>query len=170
MLSLAANNEQTTAVALLPDERGAWQTSFTLTDAIAGHPLLAEVRTLPAGTLTMVQVGDVPRLLEQLESGINDAWWEEETGQLVFTASLTHTGEGEVYLGSDFIQLPERSETTPKGGDVYEFSGQVAPSLPLFIHPGETVGITVTFLPQAPSVRVQIGSDLWEITDIPPFP
>lgn len=170
MLSLAANNEQTTAVALMPDETGKWQISFSLTDAIAGHPLLAEMRTLPDGNLTMVQLGDVPRLVEQLEMGISDAWWEEETMQLVFTASITNSGEGDVYLGTDFIQLPERSENTPKGGDVYEFFGQVTPSLPRFIHPGETVGIRVTFLPQAPSVRVQIGSDLWEITDIPYLP
>ena len=170
MLSLAAHTAQTTAVELLSDETGEWQTSFTLTDAIAGHPLLAEVRTLPDGNLTMVQLGDAPRLLEQLDIGITDAWWEEETRQLVFTTSLTNSGEGDVYLGSDFIQLPERSENTPKGGDVYEFSGQVTPSLPLLIHPGETVGIRVTFLPQAPSVRVQIGSDLWEITGIPLLP
>jgi hypothetical protein len=170
MLSLAANNEQTTAVALMPDETGEWQISFSLTEAIAGHPLLAEMRTLPDGNLTMVQLGDVPRLVEQLEVGISDAWWEEETRQLVFTASITNSGEGDVYLGTDFIQLPERSENTPKGGDVYEFFGQVTPSLPRFIHPGETVGIRVTFLPQAPSVRVQIGSDLWEITGIPILP
>lgn len=170
MLSLAAHNEQTTAVELTVEERGNWQTSFILPETIAGHPLIAEVRTLPDSNLTMVQLGDVPRLEEQLEIGISDAWWEEEMMQLVFTASITNTGEGDVYLGADFIQLPERSENTPKGGDVYEFSGQVTPSLPLLIHPGETVGIRVTFLPQAPSVRVQIGSDLWEITGIPLLP
>ena len=170
MLSLAAHNEQTTAVALTIEESGSWQTSFILPDTIAGHPLLAEVRTLPDSNLTMVQLGDAPRLGEQLDIGITDAWWEEEMMQLVFTASITNTGEGDVYLGSDSIQLPERIESTTEGGDAYEFSGQVTPSLPRLIHPGETVGIRVTFLPQAPSVRVQIGSDLWEITDIPYLP
>jgi hypothetical protein len=170
MLSLTAHNEQTTAVELTLEESGNWQTSFILPDTIAGHPLIAEVRTLPDSNLTMVQLGDAPRLLEQLDIGITDAWWEEEMMQLVLTASITNTGEGDVYLGSDFIQTLERIESTPEGGDAYEFSGQVTPSLPLLIHPGETVGIRVTFLPQAPSVRVQIGSDLWEITDIPYLP
>lgn len=173
MLSLTANNEQTTAIELMPDETGEWQTNFIMPDTIASHPLLAEVRTLPDSNLTMVQLGDAPRLLEQLDIGITDAWWEEETTQLVFTASITNTGEGDTYLGSDFIQTLERTgstqriERSPEGGDAYEFSGQVTPSLPRLIHPGETVGIRVTFLPQAPSVRVQIGSDLWEITGVP---
>jgi len=170
MLSLTAHNEQTTAVELTLEESGNWQTSFILPDTIAGHPLIAEVRTLPDSNLTMVQLGDAPRLLEQLDIGITDAWWEEEMMQLVLTASITNTGEGDVYLGSDFIQTLERIESTPEGGDAYEFFGQVTPSLPLLIHPGETVGIRVTFLPQAPSVRVQIGSDLWEITGIPLLP
>ncbi len=161
MLSLAANNEQTTAVELMPDGRGAWQVGFTMPDTISGLPLLAEVRALPDGHLTMVQLGTIPRLQEQLEIGITGAWWEEEMMRVVFTVSITNTGEGDVYLGSDFIQ------TVIEGGDEYEFSGQIAPSLPLFIHPGETVGIQVTFLSQAPLVRVQIGDDLWEITDIP---
>ena len=170
MLSLTAHNEQTTAVELTLEESGNWQTSFILPDTIAGHPLLAEVRTLPDSNLTMVQLGDAPRLLEQLDIGITEAWWEEEMMQLVFTASITNTGEGDVYLGSDFIQTLERVESTTEGGDAYELFGQVTPSLPLLIHPGETVGIRVTFLPQAPSVRVQIGSDLWEITGIPLLP
>jgi hypothetical protein len=160
MLSLAAKNEQTTAVQLEPDENSEWYASFTMPGDSAGLPLLAELRTLPAGNLAVVQLGEVPRLQEQLESGISGAWWDEAQMQVILTAVITHTGAGDVYLGSDFIQLLE-------GGDAHEFSGQVTPSLPFLIHPGETVGITVTFLPQAPSVRVQIGADLWEITDIP---
>lgn len=166
MLSLAANSEQTTAVQLTPGGRGGWQADFTLPAEIAGLPLLAEVRTLPAGSLAVVQLGEAPYLWEQLEIGLTGAWWHETQSQVVFTTVITHTGEGDVYLGSDFIQINN------EGGDVYETSGQVTPSLPgqrlpILIHPGETVGITVTFLPQAPSVRVQIGVDLWEITDLP---
>jgi hypothetical protein len=143
-----------------PDESGNWHANFNMPGDIAGRPLLAELRTLPAGNLAVVQLGEVPRLLEQLESGITAAWWDEAKMEVILTAVITHTGAGDVYIGSDFIQLLE-------GGDAHEFSGQVTPSLPFLIHPGETVGITVTFLPQAPSVRDQIGADLWEITDIP---
>lgn len=161
MLSLVANNEQTTAVQLVPDESGGWQTSFTMPDHTAGLPLLAELRTLPEGNLAMVRLGEVPHLLEQLEIDITGAWWDETQTHVVLTVDITHTGEGDVFLGSDFIQIPI------EGGDAYDFSGQITPSLPILVHSGETVGLTVTFLPQAPSVRVQIGADLWEITNIP---
>lgn len=161
MLTLAAKNEQTTAVPLTPDESGNWQASFTLPDEIAGLPLLAEVRALPAGSLAVVGLGETPRLWEQLEIGISGAWWDEAQRQVVVTAVISHTGVGDVYPGPDFIQISH------EGGDAYETIGQVTPRLPTLIHPGETVGITVTFLPQAPSVRVQIGADLWEITDMP---
>lgn len=166
MLTLTAKNEQTAAVPLTPDESGNWQASFTLSEEIVGLPLLAEVRALPAGSLAVVQLGEVPRLWEQLEIGISGVWWDEVQRQVVLTAVISHTGVGDVHPGPDFIQIRH------EGGDAYETIGQVTPSLPgqrlpTLIHPGETVDLTVTFLPQAPSVRVQIGADLWEITDIP---
>lgn len=166
MLTLTAKNEQTTAVPLTPGQSGNWLVSFTLPDEIAGLQLLAEVRTLPAGGLAVVQLGEVPRLWEQLEIGISGARWDEAQRQVVLTAVITHTGVGDVYPGPDFIQISN------EGGDAYETGGQVTPSLPgqrlpILIHPGETLGLTVTFLPQAPSVRVQIGADLWELSGIP---
>jgi hypothetical protein len=106
MLSLAAKNEQTTAVQMEPDESGSWHANFNMPGDIAGRPLLAELRTLPAGNLAVVQLGEVPRLLEQLESGITAAWWDEAKMEVILTAVITHTGAGDVYLGSDFIQTP----------------------------------------------------------------
>ncbi|MBK8989852.1 MAG: hypothetical protein IPM39_27955 [Chloroflexi bacterium] len=166
MLTLAAQNGQTTAVPLTPDESGNWQASFTLPDEISGLPLLAEVRALPAGSLAVVGLGETPHLWKQLEIGISGTWWDEAQRQVVLTAVITHTGIGDVYPGPDFIQISH------EGGDAYETNGQATSSLPgqrlpTLIHPGETVDLTVTFLPQAPSVRVQIGADLWEITGIP---
>lgn len=166
MLTLAAKNEQTTAVPLTPDGSGNWQASFTLPDEIAGLPLLAEVRALPAGSLAVVGLGETPHLWEQLEINISRAWWDEAQRQVVLTAVITHTGVGDVYPGPAFIQISN------EGGDAYETIGQVTSSLPgqrlpTLIHPGETMDLTVTFLPQAPSVRVQIGADLWELSGIP---
>ena len=170
MLSLTSSNEQTTAVPLTPDEDGAWQSSYTMPGSVTGLPLFAEFRALPGnagGDLAAVQLGEVPRLTEQLEVEITGAWWDVDREQAMMAISIHNPGEGEIYLGPEFIQIPERSEVTPEGGDAYEGTWQVIPRLPILINPGETMGITVSFLPQSASMRLQIGADLWEVADIP---
>lgn len=175
MLSLTSSNEQTTAVPLTPDEDGVWQAAFSLPDTVtslphsagSGQALLAEFRVLPGGSLAVVQLGEVPRLIEQLQVEITGAWWDREPGQITTMLSVHNPGEEAVYLGSEFIQIPERYEVTSEGGDAYEVIMQVTPRLPTLIEPGKTLGLTVTFPWHAPSVRLQIGADLWEVADVP---
>lgn len=175
MLSLTSSNEQTTVVPLTPDEAGIWQAAFSLPDTVTNLPLLAEFRILPGGSLAVVQLGEVPRLIDQLQVEVIGAWWDGESEQITLTLSVYHPGEEAVYLDSEFIQIPERNEVTPEGGDAYEVIVRVTPrlpgqggsTLPLLIEPGKTLGLTVTFPWYAPSVRLQIGADLWEVVDIP---
>jgi hypothetical protein len=165
LLSLVGPTEQTTAVALLPDADGRWAVTVPLATTMEGRPLWAELRRLPAGAVYRVGLGSVPRLGQQLTVTIQEAWWDETAGMVGVTAVLTHTGSGAVYLAPDFMQW------TSEGGDAYGGSGQEDPRLPgqrnwpQLIHPGETVGVTVTFLAEAPSGRLQIGADLWAVTD-----
>jgi len=161
MLSLTSSNEQTTAVPLAPAEDGVWQANYAMPDSVTGLPLFAEFRTLPDGNLAVVRLGEVPRLIEQLEVEITGAWWDVERGQAVMAISIHNPGEGAVYLGPEFIQIPT------EGGDAYEGTWQVTPRLPILINPGEMMGLTVSFLPQSASMRLQIGADLWEVADIP---
>lgn len=165
LLSLVGPTEQTTAVALLPDADGRWAVTVPLATTMEGRPLWAELRRLPAGAVYRVGLGSVPRLGQQLMVAIQEAWWDETAGMVGVTAVLTHTGSGAVYLAPDFMQW------TSEGGDAYGGSGQEDPRLPgqrnwpQLIHPGETVGVTVTFFAEAPSGRLQIGADLWAVTD-----
>ena len=161
MLSLTSSNEQTTAVPLTPDEDGVWQAAFSLPDTVTSLPLLAEFRVLPGGSLAVVRLGEVPRLIEQLQIEITGAWWNGEREQAVMAISIHNPGEGAVYLGPEFIQIPT------EGGDAYEGTWQVTPRLPILINPGETMGLALSFLPQSASMRLQIGADLWEVADIP---
>lgn len=167
MLSLTSSNEQTTAVPLAPDEDGAWQAAFSLPDTMTSLLLLAEFRVLPGGSLAVVQLGEVPRLIEQLQVEITGAWWDREPEQITMMLSVHNSGEEAVYLGSEFIQIPERYDVTSEGGDAYEVIMQVTPRLPALIEPGKTLGLTVTFPWHAPTVRLQIGADLWEMANIP---
>ncbi|MFZ1398905.1 MAG: hypothetical protein WAS33_18515 [Candidatus Promineifilaceae bacterium] len=186
LLSLAARDEQTTAVPLTWAEEGAWQAEFTLPNSAAQQRLLAEFRLLPDGRLAVFQLGEIPDLTEQLKVEITEAQWDAASEQAVITVSIHNRdhdrdpddsadgGAGAVYLGPDFIQITEY-EGTIEGGDAYagtaqvnpRLPGQLNPRLPLLIHPGETVGITVTFLSQSASVRLQIGADLWEVAGFP---
>jgi len=161
MLSLASGNEQTTAVPLTPDESGAWRALFTLPDRIAGSPLFAEFRALPGGNLSIVQLGEAPRLTEQLEVEITGTWWDADREEAVTAISIHNPGAGAVYLDAEFIRFPV------EGGDADETIGQITPRLPTLIPPGETRGILVSFLPQALSVQLQINADLWEISGFP---
>ena len=178
LLSLTASNAQTTAVPLTWAEDGSWQAEFTLPTATARQALLAEFRLLPDGRLAVFQLGEIPDLTEQLAVEISQAWWDEAGEQGVITVSIQHRGldggAGAVYLGPDFIQLAEDAGTF-EGGDAYagtgqespHLPGQLNPRLPLLINPGETVGLTMLFLPQSASVRLQIGADLWEVAGFP---
>jgi hypothetical protein len=161
MLSLAAGGEQTMAVEPAPDATGAWQAAFTLPAATAGQPLLAELRTLPDGDLALVGLGEVPDLLAQLQVTIPTAVWDPVSGRAVLSVSILNPAAGAVYLGRDFIRF------APQGGDAYELTGQVTPGLPTLIGPGETLGLTVTFLPISTSAQVQIGPGLWQVAGFP---
>lgn len=161
MLSLTTNNEQTTAVPLTPDDDGDWQASFTMPEGVTGLPIFAEFRALPGGDPAIVQLGEAPRLTEQLEVEIAEAWWDGERNQVVIAVSVHNPGEGAVYLGPEFIQL------ATEGGDANEIAGQITPRLPILIDSGETTGITVSFFPQGTPVQLQIDADLWEVADIP---
>jgi hypothetical protein len=161
VLSLAAGGEQTMAIELTPDEMGVWQAAFTLPAAVVGQPLLAELRTLPDGDLALVGLGEVPDLLAQLQVTIPTAVWDPVSGQAVLSVSILNPAAGAVYLGRDFIQF------APQGGDAYELTGQVTPGLPTLIGPGETLGLTVTFLPISTSAQVQIGPGLWQVAGFP---
>jgi hypothetical protein len=159
LLSLTADRQQTTAVPLTPDDEGGWQADFTLSAEATGAVLLAEFRALPTGGLALVGLGDLPRLVEQLDIDLTGAWLVAAgDGPLATVSGDVHNpGAGAVYLGPDFIGL------IVEGGDAYDQSWQVAPRLPLLLSPGETVGLTVRFPPRAASMRLQIGLDLWEI-------
>ncbi|HUM70519.1 MAG TPA: hypothetical protein PLK31_16930, partial [Chloroflexota bacterium] len=181
LLSLTSSHEQTTAVPLIPAANGLWQASYTLPDSVTGLPysagatplshselalnavnwpaLFAEFRTLPDGNLVVVQLGEAPRLTEQLSVEITGAWWDGERGQAMMAIAIHNPGQGAVYIGPEFIQIPT------EGGDADEKTWQVTPRLPILINPGETRGITATFLPLSASVRLQIGADLWEVAD-----
>ena len=174
LLSLAAGSEQSATQQIVLNESQDWQAVFTLPNTITGLPLLAELRLLPGNvlpedSLVIVALGEVPQLLEQVRFDLTTAWWEEARTQVIVTGVFTNTGTTSVYLSPDIIQIPT------EGGDAYEPSGQVTPNLswqvspplPFLINPGETVGITVTFLPQNPSLRFIINADLWEIANIP---
>lgn len=167
VLSLTATDEQTTAVPLEWAEDGTWQAAFTLPDTISGQDLFAEFRALPDGNLAVVSLGEVPHLIEQLETEITRAWWDAEREQAVIELSILNAGEGAVYLGPEFIQIAKWTEASSEGGDAYEGTWQVTPRLPILIKPGETAGITVSFLPQLASMRLQIGADLWEVAGFP---
>ena len=176
MLSLTASDGQTTSVPLLPAENGEWQATFTLPDAGA-RPLFAELRALPAGTLAVVALGEVPALIDQLDVVVSGASWDPAAGTAVVPISLHNPGPGAVYLTADYISFPLEAESVSsqgggpiEGGDADGEFGQVTPSLPRLVAPGETVGLTVTFLPdRGPDgafrpVTVQVGADLWEIS------
>jgi hypothetical protein len=172
MLSLVAGSEQTTAVPLSLTPDGGWRVDYTLpgeTLALARSHLFAEFRSLPGGDLVVVDLGEAPRLSDDLAIEIDSAYWDQDQERVQLTLTVTNEGAGAVYLGSDFIQL------IPEGGDAYGPTAQVAPRLPVqvlprlpfLIHPGETTGLTVSFSPQTASIRLQVGIHLWEADGIP---
>jgi hypothetical protein len=159
LLSLNAGGDQTAAVEVTPDENGAWQADFTLPAGGVGAALLAEFRSLPDGELVVVRLGEGADLIEQLQVDVTGAWWEWDAGLATIAISIHNPGEGAVFLDPDFIHFP--------GGDAYEGRWQATPGLPFLIGPGETTGITISFLPQTVSVQIQIGAGLWEVTGLP---
>lgn len=167
LLSLTTPNEQTTAVPLAWTENRRWQASFSLPNSVAGQTLLAEVRSMPSGGLAVVNLGEIPHLQAQLEVASLEAWWDPTPAEAMLTVTLHNPGEAAVYLGSNFIQLSNRTAPATEGGDAHVRIGQQTPPLPLLIHPGETVGITISFLPQTASIQLQIGTELWEVMGFP---
>ena len=109
-------------------------------DAVSKQPLFAEFRALPGGDLAVVRLGEVPRLIEQLETEITKAWWDAEREQAVIELSILNAGEGPVHLGPEFIQIAEWTAASSEGGDAYEGTWQVTPACLFVINPGETAG------------------------------
>jgi len=161
LLSLTTSQAQTTAVPLTWEAAGRWQAVIDLPAAAAGQGVSAEFRPLPGSHVSVVELGTVPDLLAQLEIGVTRAWWDGEKGQAVLEAAIGNPGEGAVFLPPEFIQI------VTEGGDAYEEAWQVTPRLPLLVNPGETTGITVSFLPHSASVRLQIGTALWQVDGFP---
>lgn len=178
LLSLAASREQTAVLTLLPDAAGQWQSAFELPPSVTGRPLLAELRPVPGGQLGVVRLGSVPRLIENLDVTIADAWQDAALGHMELALTVHNRGDGAVYLDESYIQLPQAYQLaagalpTDEGGDAYKVNVAVMPRqpgqgglLPLLLEPGATVGFTVTFVWQAPAARLQIGADLWELAN-----
>ena len=166
MFSLRAGREQTAAVPLQPDDAGQWQMIYTLPQHTAQSPLFAEFRVLPEGTLSLVALGDVPELINALQSTISQATLHEAAAQVALAVEIHNPTESDIYLDTDFIQMPI------EGGDAFEWNWQVSPRLPgqgasvlpLIINPGKTLGVQITFPFSASFSRVQIGADLWEVS------
>ena len=126
-----------------------------------------------------MQLGEIPDLLESLELSSLQAQLRNDGRQVQVRFDVRNPGEGALYLGPEFVSL--------KGGEAYESAGQVMPSLPTLLAPGETLGMRFVFpltstrtpdagAPDAPavdgtraSVQIKIGADLWEI-GVPPGP
>jgi hypothetical protein len=180
VLSLTASGEQTPAVPIHADADGNWQAVFALSKAVEGLPLFAELRALPGGAPTVINLGDVPRLQEQLELVVSRAYWDVENNEAVLQVNVHNPGEGAVMLDTEDIRIQH------EGGDAYDPSGQavsglpgqIVPNLPTLIGPGETLGMYVAFsLPeQQPAagppawpgtLKLQIGADLWEVSGLP---
>jgi hypothetical protein len=116
----------------------------------------------------VVDLGEAPRLSDDLAIEIDSAYWDQDQERVQLTLTVTNEGAGAVYLGSDFIQL------IPEGGDAYGENGQITQAVPrlpvqvlprfaFLLHPGETTELTLSFFLRSTSVRLQIGADLWEL-------
>ena len=173
MLSLTASGDQTPAVPVQAGDDGTWQATFSLAGGGAGLPLYAELRSLPGGELAVVQLGEIPDLLERLELSGLQAQLSDEARQVQLQFTVHNPGEGAVYLGPEFVSL--------QGGEAHESAGQVLPSLPTLLAPGETLGMRFVFpltAAGAPgagepnawttngfrqSIQVKVGADLYEV-------
>lgn len=162
LLSLYTNTEQTAAIPLKIDAAGAWEAIFRFPTTAAGQPLWVELRTTASGDLARVALGDIPHPLDHLQIETPVAVWDAPTGTALLFFHLHNVGEGGIYLTPDFIQYP-----LTEGGDAHVMNGQVTPRLPLWLQPGETARLNVTFRPLTSSVQMQIGADLWQITGFP---
>ena len=163
LLTLRAGAYQTTAVPLVPDSQGRWSMIATLPDDAVGTPLMADFRSLPGETVFTLSLGEVPRLLDQLEVTIDQAVWDENQVQAILSLSVHNPGPGAIQLPPEFIQLPIPTE----GGDEHDLTWQLVPPLPQLINPGETMGVQLSFFPQALSVQVKIDNDLWILSGFP---
>ena len=61
------------AVELAVGEAGAWETAFPLPAGVAGLSLMAELRSLPAGELALVEMGEPAVRLTEVKVWIRAA-------------------------------------------------------------------------------------------------
>jgi len=164
-LSLSGAGLQTPAQTLQLIGQGGWQALFELPETAVGLPLFAELRLLTGGAPALVRLGEIPDLPAQLQVTVGPAFVDTRTVSAVLQVTVHNPAGGAVYLHEEDIEIRH-----PEGGDAYALDWQVTPNLPLLIQPGETVGLTVTFLPlpvgdqPVTSVEVRIGADLWQLS------
>jgi hypothetical protein len=159
LLSLLSGNEQTAVISLSVVDF-IWSTPFSLSEGAIGDRLFAEFRT-PANNLFTVSLGNVPDLLALLKSSVTDAIWDNAQGAAVLSVAVHNPSAGDILLPANFIRLSQ-------GGDADDLIWQLTPmSLPTLVHSGETVTSTVTALPQFHTMRLQLGANLFDISQIP---
>lgn len=160
LLSLLTGNSQTAVIPLPVTADTAWTTTFSLPEGAIGDSLFAEFRT-PSNNLYTVSLGDVPYLASLLDVQLTDARWDDMQDAAVLTAVVHNPTAGNIFLANDFIQLTQ-------GGDADDPIGQTIPmTLPTLIQPGETVTLSVTALPQFHTMRMQLGVERFDISNIP---
>jgi hypothetical protein len=95
MVSLAVGGEQTTAIPLVVDTTGRWQTAYHLpSGSQPGQPLLAEFRSLPGGDLVVVGLGETPRLSDDLAIEIARPIGTARPGRVAANADGNQRGRG----------------------------------------------------------------------------
>ena len=168
-LSLSGAGLQTPAQPLQYTAEGSWQAVFDIPETAIGLPLFAELRLLSGGEPALVRLGEAPNLPAQLQVTVGPAYVDAKTVSAVLQLTVHNPTEGAVYLKEEDIEILHQG--SPEGGDANVLSRQVMPSLPLLLAPGETVGLTVTFLPlpvakpaghiRASAHRVRPVAGLW---------
>lgn len=168
MVSLVSNVDQTESIELpLPGSGpSSWGVSFTMSSEVEGLNLLAEFRAFPSGEVSLVHLGDVPHLANQLQvTTTGDVYWRLDRGEAVMPLSIHNPGAGSVRLGPDYIKATQMAE----GGVENSIYVTVIPGFPLMVGPGETVVVDVTFVPAlyGQPVHIQIGFERWEVSGFP---
>lgn len=160
LLSLLTGNSQTAVEPLYPADDGSWTASFFIPDSAIGDSLLAEFRT-PSNNLYTVSLGDVPDLLALLEPSVIGARWDDTQDAAVLMVAVHNPTASNILLAADFIQLTQ-------GGDADDLIWQVTPMpLPRHINSGETVTLTITAFPHFQTMRLQLGVNLFDISQMP---
>ena len=162
LLSLLLGSEQTAVQTVTNAESNHWQAIFVLSEQAVGKPLFAEFRTA-SNTLYTVSLNQVPNLLSRLNVSVHAAQWDKSQDAAVLTIPVHNPTADAIYLPSGFVQLTQ-------GGDANAPIGQLNPVLPIHLSSGESLTLTLTAYPSIHSMRLQLGADLYDISNIPVEP